>query len=66
MAILGKKSVLDGVKLDLENRVEDIFRKLYEDQKKAVRFPEELNIQQDVNDYNSLNPKEKKIFDELV
>jgi ribonucleoside-diphosphate reductase beta chain len=39
---------------------------LYTKQKQNVWFPEELNIQQDVHDYEQLEEQEKHIFDELI
>jgi ribonucleoside-diphosphate reductase beta chain len=39
---------------------------LYTKQKQNVWFPEELNIQQDVHDYEQLSEQEKHIFDELI
>ncbi|HMT01086.1 MAG TPA: ribonucleotide-diphosphate reductase subunit beta [Candidatus Absconditabacterales bacterium] len=63
MPILGKKSVLDGIKLDGKDNV---FADLYKKQKQAVWFPEEINIQQDVGDYNDMSPREKALFQELI
>ncbi len=63
MAIIGKKSVLDGVKLD---RINSVFTELYKKQKQAVRFPEELNIQQDVADYEAMSGDERALFNELI
>jgi ribonucleoside-diphosphate reductase beta chain len=63
MPIIGKKSVLDGVKLD---RMDTVFAELYKKQKQAVWFPEELNIQQDVVDYEAMTQSERTLFDELV
>lgn len=63
MAIIGKKSVLDGVKLD---RMNTVFTELYKKQKQAVRFPEELNIQQDVADYEAMSGDERALFNELI
>jgi ribonucleoside-diphosphate reductase beta chain len=63
MGLIGKKSVLDGVKLD---RMDSVFADLYKKQKQAVRFAEELNIQQDVHDYEAMNQEEKDLFNELV
>lgn len=42
------------------------FHKLYEDQKRAVWFPEEINVEQDVNDYHSLTDQERQIFRHLI
>lgn len=63
MPILGKKSVLDGTKLDGRD---SIFADLYKKQKQAVRFAEELNIQQDIVDYDNMSEQERKLFNELV
>jgi len=63
MPIVGKKHVLDGTKLD---RRESVFKDIYKKQKQAVWFPEEINVQQDVNDYQALAEDEKKLFQELV
>ncbi len=45
---------------------EERFHRLYEDQKKAVWFPEEIQIDQDKNDYQSLSDEEKRVFNTLV
>lgn len=63
MAIIGKKTVLDGIKLD---RLNSVFMELYKKQKQAVWFPEELNIQQDVGDYQSMSDQERTLFNELI
>lgn len=65
MKLTGKTSVRDNIKLT-EDPSYPIFKELYEKQKKAVWFPEELNIQQDVLDYNSLSREEKDLFDTAV
>ncbi len=39
---------------------------MYTKQKQAVWFPEEINIQQDINDYQSLANDEKELFHQLV
>ncbi len=65
MALIGKTSVRDNIRLS-ENPRYPIFKELYTKQKKAVWFPEELNIQQDVLDYKSLSPTEKDLFDSAV
>lgn len=65
MKLTGKTSVRDNIKLT-EDPSYPIFKELYEKQKKAVWFPEELNIQQDVLDYNSLSRDEKELFDTAV
>lgn len=66
MAILWKSSVLEGTKLNVDTKIERIFQDLYTKQKQNVWFPEELNIQQDVHDYEQLSEQEKHIFDELI
>ena len=63
MALIGKKHVLDGTKLSRRNSV---FKELYTRQKQAVWFPEEINVQQDINDYQSLSQEEKNLFHQLV
>ena len=62
---IGKTSVRDNIVISDDPRY-PIFKELYTKQKKAVWFPEELNIQQDVLDYKSLSPTEKDIFDTSV
>ena len=56
MTIVGKKKVTDGIKLDGST---GIFHKLYVDQKRAIRFPEELNIHQDSVDRTNMTEREK-------
>lgn len=63
--LIGRTSVRDNIKLSGSPRY-PVFRELYEKQKKAVWFPEELNIQQDALDYHSLSPEEKDLFDTAV
>jgi len=63
MALIGKKHVLDGIKL---TRNTDVFHKLYVDQKKNVRFPEEINVQLDAEDYVKMNDNERALFHRLV
>lgn len=65
MGFIGKTSVRDNIRIT-ENSKYPVFRDLYTKQKKAVWFPEELNIQQDVLDYKSLSPTEKDLFDSAV
>ena len=65
MGLIGKTSVRDNIRLS-ENPRYPIFKELYTKQKKAVWFPEELNIQQDVLDYKHLSPTEKDLFDSAV
>jgi len=43
-----------------------VFHDLYTKQKKAVWFPEEINVQIDINDYQSLSDDEKNLFHQLV
>ena len=65
MGLIGKTSVRDNIRLS-ENPKYPIFKQLYTKQKKAVWFPEELNIQQDILDYKHLSPTEKDLFDSAV
>ena len=62
---IGKTSVRDNIAIS-DNPTYPIFKELYSKQKKAIWFPEELNIQQDVLDYKSLSQIERNIFDILV
>ena len=63
--LIAKTSVRDNIELS-ETPSYPVFRKLYEEQKKAIWFPEELNIQQDALDYQNLSPDEKDLFDTAV
>ncbi|MBN2414152.1 ribonucleotide-diphosphate reductase subunit beta [candidate division KSB1 bacterium] len=63
--LIGKTSVRENIIIS-ENPVFPVFKELYSKQKKAIWFPEELNIQQDVLDYKSLSPAEKDVFDMAV
>lgn len=63
--LIGRTSVRDNIKLSEEPSY-PIFRELYEKQKKAIWFPEELNIQQDALDYHHLSADEKDLFDTAV
>lgn len=63
--LIAKTSVRDNIELS-ETPSYPIFRELYEKQKKAIWFPEELNIQQDALDYSSLSQDEKDLFDTAV
>lgn len=63
MPLIWKKNVLDGIKLD---RWHSVFLDLYTKQKKAVWFPEEINVQIDINDYQWLSDDEKNLFHQLV
>jgi len=65
LQFIGKTSVRDNIRLT-ENPRYPVFKDIYTKQKKAVWFPEELNIQQDVLDYKSLTPTEKDLFDTSV
>ena len=65
LGFIGKTSVRDNIRLT-ENPRYPVFKDIYVKQKKAVWFPEELNIQQDVLDYKSLTPTEKDLFDSAV
>lgn len=65
MKLTGKTSVRENIKLT-EDPSYPIFKELYEKQKKAIWFPEELNIQQDALDYQSLSDNEKDLFDTAV
>lgn len=63
MPLIGKKQVLDGTKL---SRKSSVFYDLYTKQKQAVWFPEEINVQIDINDYAKLTNEEKHVFHQLV
>jgi ribonucleoside-diphosphate reductase beta chain len=63
--LIDKTSVRDNIRLS-EAPGYPVFRALYEKQKKAIWFPEELNIQQDALDYHTLTPDEKDLFDTSV
>lgn len=56
---------MDATQL-FESEVENAFQKLYEDQKRAVWFPEEINVQQDMHDFQSLSERELFVFKNLV
>lgn len=62
-SILWKKNVTDGIKLDGKA---SIFYDLYVSQKRAIWFPEELQVSQDVMDYQALNDQERSLFTTLV
>ncbi len=62
-SVIWKKSVTDGIKLDGKASV---FYDLYVSQKRAIWFPEELQISQDVMDYQALNDQERSLFTTLV
>jgi ribonucleoside-diphosphate reductase beta chain len=63
--LIGRTSVRENIKLS-DDPSYPIFKDLYEKQKKAMWFPEELNIQQDTLDYHSLSKDEKDLFDMAV
>ena len=63
--LIGHTSVRDNIKLG-ETPAYPIFKQLYEKQKKAIWFPEELNIQQDALHYYTLSKREKELFDTAV
>jgi ribonucleoside-diphosphate reductase beta chain len=63
--LIGRTSVRDNIRLS-ETPSFPVFRELYEKQKKAIWFPEELNIQQDALDYHGLSREEKDLFDTAV
>lgn len=65
LQFIGKTSVKDNIRLT-ENPRYPVFKEIYTKQKKAVWFPEELNIQQDVLDYKSLTPTEKDLLIRLL
>ncbi len=65
MWFIGSGSVMDATQL-FDSTVENAFQKLYEDQKKAVWFPEEINVQQDMQDFRDLSEKELFIFKNLI
>src|SRR5690625_2345498 len=63
--LIAKTSVRENIELS-ETPSYPIFKELYEKQKKAIWFPEELNIQQDALDYSTLTADEKDLFDTAV
>lgn len=63
MPLIGKKDVLDGTKLSSKTSV---FKDLYTKQKQAIWFPEEINIQQDITDYQHLAADERELFHQLI
>lgn len=63
--LIARTSVRDNIELS-ETPAYPIFKELYEKQKKAIWFPEELNIQQDALDYHALSEDEKDLFDTAV
>ena len=66
MSFIGSGSVMDATQLSDTSAVEQAFQKLYEDQKRAVWFPEEINVQQDMQDFRSLSEKELFVFKNLI
>lgn len=63
MTLIGKKHVLEWTKL---TRDHSVFQELYTKQKQAVWFPEEINVQIDINDYRWLSSDEKNLFHQLI
>lgn len=63
MPLIWRKHVLEWTKL---SRATSVFQDLYTKQKKAIRFPEEINVQIDINDYQTLTEEEKNLFHQLV
>ncbi len=63
MALIWKKHVLQWTKL---TRAASVFKEIYKKQKQAVRFPEEINVQQDIWDYQWMSQEEKELFHQLV
>lgn len=63
MPLIWKKDVLDGTKLSTRHSV---FKDLYTKQKQAIWFPEEINIQQDLSDYQALPADERELFHQLI
>lgn len=63
MSVLWKKKVTDGIKLSARL---SIFYDLYVQQKRAIRFPEEIQVSQDLTDWNTMWSKEKTLFENLV
>jgi ribonucleoside-diphosphate reductase beta chain len=65
MWLIGSGSVMDATQL-FDSTVEEAFKQLYEQQKKAVWFPEEINVQQDMQDWIAMSEKEKEVFKNLI
>lgn len=63
MALIGKKTVRDGIKLSARLSV---FYDLYVQQKRAIWFPEEIQVSQDLVDRNTMPHKERTIFENLI
>lgn len=63
--LIARTSVRENIRLS-ETPSYPIFKELYEKQKRAIWFPEELNIQQDALDYHALSADEKELFDTAV
>lgn len=63
MALIWKKTIKEGIKLS--NRSTN-FRDLYTAQKRAVWFPEEINIWLDLADFHALSHSERTLFLELI
>lgn len=65
MWLIWSGSVMDATQL-FDSKVEEAFKHLYEQQKKAVWFPEEINVQQDMQDWIAMSEKEKEVFKNLI
>lgn len=63
MPVLGKKNVTDGIKLSDRG---SIFYDLYVQQKRAIWFPEEIQVSQDLMDWHSMGDKERAMFENLI
>lgn len=63
MPVLWKKKVTDGIKLSARM---SIFYDLYVQQKRAIWFPEEIQVSQDLTDRNAMGSKERTLFENLV
>ena len=63
MPVIWRKTVRDGIKLTGNLGV---FYDLYVQQKRAIWFPEEIQVSQDLVDWNAMWPKERALFENLV
>ena len=63
MPVLGKKKVTDGIKL---NDSGSVFYDLYVQQKRAIWFPEEIQVSQDLMDWHGMADKERAMFENLI
>lgn len=63
MPLIWRKTIKQGTKLT--NRP-NVFRELYMAQKRAVWFPEEINIWLDLTDFKTLSNDERDLFMELI